>query len=60
MALLVVVLGQAGCSSPEDGRARGGGAGGDGGNYIRKPVPVPSKIEGTRGEEMHVGGPTAP
>ncbi len=37
-----------GCSSPEDGRARGDPRGADGGNYLEKPVHVPSKIDGTR------------
>jgi hypothetical protein len=36
-----------GCASPEDGRARGGGAGADGGNYHGKPIHVPSKLDGT-------------
>ena len=38
----------AGCTSPEDGRPRGGGAGGDGGNYRQMPVHVPSKIDATK------------
>jgi hypothetical protein len=38
----------AGCRSPEDGRPRGGGAGGDGGNYRQKPVPVPSKLDASK------------
>jgi hypothetical protein len=37
-----------GCGSPEDGRPRGGGPGGDGGNYHKKPVHVPSKLDGTK------------
>ena len=37
-----------GCSSPEDGRPRGGGSGGDGGNYGGKPIHAPSKIDGTK------------
>jgi hypothetical protein len=37
-----------GCHSPEDGRPRGGGPGGDGGNYRQNPVHVPSKLDGTR------------
>jgi hypothetical protein len=41
-------MGIIGCSSPEDGRIRGGGAGGDGGNYHDKPVHAPSKIDGTK------------
>ncbi len=43
---LSVVL--AGCTSPEDGRPRGGGPGGDGGNYRAKPIHAPSKIDGTK------------
>ncbi len=46
MASLIMVIG--GCASPEDGRVRGGGNGGDGGNYIRNAVHVPSKIDGTK------------
>ena len=38
----------AGCHSPEDGRLRGGGHGGDGGNYLRGRVHPPSKIDGTK------------
>jgi hypothetical protein len=37
-----------GCTSPEDGRPRGGGPGGDGGNYRAKPIHAPSKIDGTK------------
>jgi hypothetical protein len=37
-----------GCASPEDGRARGGGPGADGGNYWQKPIHAPSKLDGTR------------
>ena len=36
-----------GCESPEATRKRGE-AGGDGGNYPRKPVAVPSKLDGTK------------
>jgi len=43
---LFLVIG--GCTSPEDGRVRGGGNGGDGGNYVRNAVHVPSKIDGTK------------
>lgn len=43
---LIVVIG--GCAGPEDGRLRGGGNGGDGGNYVRGAVHVPSKIDGTK------------
>jgi len=51
---LLVVLGimlaatLCGCSSPEDGRPRGGGPGADGGNYRGKPIHAPSKIDGTK------------
>jgi hypothetical protein len=49
---LVVALGLAqsvgGCSSPEDGRPRGGGRGGDGANYAPGSIHVPSKLDGTR------------
>ncbi len=51
---LLVVLGimlaltPCGCTSPEDGRPRGGGPGGDGGNYPGKPIHAPSKIDGTK------------
>jgi hypothetical protein len=38
----------AGCHSPEDGRLRASGHGGDGGNYSNKPVHVPSKLDGTK------------
>jgi hypothetical protein len=37
-----------GCRGPEDGRPRGGGPGGDAGNYRQKPVHVPSKLDGTK------------
>jgi hypothetical protein len=37
-----------GCASPEDGRPRGGGHGGDGGNYRPGAVHVPSKLDGTK------------
>ncbi len=43
---LIAIAG--GCTSPEDGRPRGGGHGGDGGNYVRNAVHVPSKIDGTK------------
>ena len=43
-----VVLSPVGCRSPEDGRPRGGGNGGDGGNYRVGKVHVPSKLDGTR------------
>ncbi len=46
--LLILLLLLPGCRSPEDGRPRGGGVGGDGGNYARRPLHVPSKIDGTK------------
>jgi hypothetical protein len=46
IALAGVVAG--GCRSPEDGRPRAGGHGGDAGNYARGAVHVPSKLDGTR------------
>jgi hypothetical protein len=50
IVVLWIMLGLtfSGCSSPEDGRARGGGPGGDGGNYRGKPIHAPSKIDGTK------------
>ncbi len=45
---LGLALALAGCRSPEDGRPRGGGHGGDGGNYIPGRVHPPSKIDGTK------------
>jgi hypothetical protein len=45
---VLLVVGGCGETSPEDGRARGGGAGADGGNYEAKPIPVPSKIDATK------------
>jgi hypothetical protein len=47
-AIGLVMLPIAGCSSPEDGRPRGGGPGADGGNYRGKPIHAPSKIDGTK------------
>jgi hypothetical protein len=47
LALLSALL-LAGCRSPEDGRPRGGGHGGDGGNYRPGAVHAPSKIDGTK------------
>jgi hypothetical protein len=51
MRRLTLVLSLAllsGCKGPEDGRVRGGGPGGDGGNYRSKPIHADSKIDGTR------------
>ena len=47
IGLLVAAL-NGGCSSPEDGRVRGGGHGGDAGNYVPGAIHVPSKIDGTK------------
>lgn len=52
LGLLAALL--SGCASPEDGRPRGGGHGGDAGNYRGRPIKIPSKIDGTRS----VAGPT--
>jgi hypothetical protein len=46
--LLLTATVLVGCRSPEDGRPRGGGSGGDGGNFRKKPVHVPSKLDGTK------------
>jgi hypothetical protein len=46
MLLALAIL--SGCKSPEDGRVRGGGPGGDGGNYRSKPIHAETKIDGTR------------
>jgi hypothetical protein len=48
LLLLIFLLNVAGCKSPEDGRPRGGGHGGDGGNYVPNALHVPSKIDGTK------------
>jgi hypothetical protein len=45
---MILLLNLAGCNSPEDGRPRGGGHGGDGGNYVPNAIHVPSKIDGTK------------
>ena len=37
-----------GCDSPENGRARGGGTGGDGGNYVAGKIHPPSKTDSTK------------
>jgi hypothetical protein len=48
-AMSLVLLAALGCpASPEDGRSHGGGRGADGGNYRAKPLPVPSKLDGTK------------
>ncbi|MCA1685212.1 MAG: hypothetical protein LC745_04365 [Planctomycetia bacterium] len=47
-AVALAVAAFSGCRSPEDGRPRGGGHGGDGGNYRRGAIHVPSKIDGTK------------
>jgi hypothetical protein len=45
---VVLALVVCGCASPEDGRLRAGGKGGDGGNYRDKPIHAPSKLDGTK------------
>lgn len=45
---IMLALTLCGCTSPEDGRLRGGGPGADGGNYRGKPIHAPSKIDGTK------------
>jgi len=45
---ILLALTLSGCAGPEDGRPRGGGPGGDGGNYRGKPIHAPSKIDGTK------------
>lgn len=45
---LALAVALSGCKSPENGRPRGGGHGGDGGNYIPGAVHPPSKIDGTK------------
>ncbi len=44
----IVAVMAVGCNSPENGRVRGGGPGGDAGNYHQKPVHAPSKLDGTK------------
>ncbi|MFO0952755.1 MAG: hypothetical protein U0835_16725 [Isosphaeraceae bacterium] len=44
----LVLLVAFGCHSPENGRTRGGGHGGDGGNYPPGGARPPSKLDGTR------------
>jgi len=46
--VLLGLVAFSGCQSPEEGRPRGGGAGGDGGNYRDKPIHALSKLDGTR------------
>jgi hypothetical protein len=46
--ILAVALTFPGCDSPEYGRPRGGGHGGDGGNYVREEIAPPSKIDSTK------------
>jgi hypothetical protein len=46
--VLAMGLVLAGCRSPEDGRPRGGGRGGDAGNYDRGRAHPPSKIDSTK------------
>ena len=44
----LVLAALAGCDSPENGRPRGGGHGGDGGNYVHNHISPPSKIDSTK------------
>jgi hypothetical protein len=45
---MILLPALSGCTSPEEGRPRGGGHGGDGGNYLPGAIHVPSKIDGTK------------
>ncbi len=47
-AIAVMIPALPGCDSPELGRRRGGGHGGDGGNYVRGEIAPPSKIDSTK------------
>ncbi len=55
--LVLIALALTGCDSPEVGRPRGGGRGGDGGNYIPGRIEPPSKIDSTKdlGQIDHYG-----
>ena len=56
-----LALAVGGCDSPEAVRTRGGGHGGDGGNYVRGHVVPPSKIDASKdlGRIDHYGpGPS--
>ncbi len=44
----LMILALAGCKSPEDGRPRDGGSGGDRGNYPSKPIGLSSKVDGSK------------
>ncbi|WP_435008389.1 hypothetical protein P12x_005608 [Tundrisphaera lichenicola] len=46
--ILATLMVFGGCNSPENGRPRGGGNGGDGGNYVRGRIDPPSKIDATK------------
>ena len=46
--VVIASLTLAGCDSPEYGRKRGGGTGGDGGNYVRGRIESPSKIDASK------------
>ena len=48
MLISILILLSSGCDSPEYGRPRGGGHGGDGGNYVRGEIGPPSKIDATK------------
>jgi hypothetical protein len=45
---LAILAALGGCDSPEATRLRGGGTGGDGGNYVRDHVAPPSKIDASK------------
>lgn len=54
ISILLILLFAAGClPSPEDGRPRGGGHGGDGRNVPPAGIDPPSKIDGTRDLERY-------
>jgi hypothetical protein len=46
--LILIILAMPGSDSPEPGWPRGGGHGGDGGNYARGKIESPSKIDSTK------------
>ena len=61
LVIALVGLALPGCDGPEYGRPRGGGHGGDGGNYVRGEIHPPSKIDATKdlGRIEHYGpGPS--
>lgn len=48
IAFLMTCTLAAGCQSPEDGRPRGGGHGGDAGNYFAGKIKPASKIDASK------------